>query len=134
MNKQGEEDYKLLLDSWERVRANETLFVDNFYQALFAANPQYRDLFDNDLSKQKLKFLEMMNVIVNGVKYLEALMPTIKELGQKHAALGVAPEDYDRVVDAFTLAFKQTCPNVPAKEVQAWQDILFKLKEIMIDC
>lgn len=133
MSNQSEENYKLLLDSWERVRENELLFVQHFYEELFEKSPQYRAMFGNDLGKQKLKFLEMMNVIVNGVKYLDALIPTIKELGERHEALGVVPEDYERVIEAFIAAFNKTCTNVPANEVQAWQDILYQLKGIMTE-
>ena len=131
MSEQNEDDYRFLMSSWERVRENEMDFVSFFYEELFTVNPQYREMFSEDLTNQKLKFLEMTNVIVNSAKYLDELKPVMKSMGKRHEEYGALPEDYDNLIEAFISAFRQVCNTVSEEEVQAWRSILFIIKEIM---
>lgn len=126
-------DQSLLQGSWNRLHGREMDFTTLFYDELFKEYPSYLDMFSTDIGKQKLKFIEMINIIINGIMYLEELLPTIKLLGKKHDKLGVQAKDYDNVIDIFIKALAKFSNDISREEITQWSRALNTLKAHMLD-
>jgi hemoglobin-like flavoprotein len=72
-----------------------------FYERLFEVNPKLRSLFKGDMQQQSRTLMQMIAVAVNGLDQLETIVPTVKDLGVRHAGYGVSEADYETVGNAL---------------------------------
>lgn len=100
------EQIKLVRSSWEQVRQVEQT-AERFYDRLFDIYPELKPLFRGDMKEQGAKLVKMITMAVSSLDNLENLRPIISHSGNRHAALGVTREDYDKVAEALlsTLAY-----------------------------
>ena len=68
-----------------------------FYQRLFHIDPALRPLFKSDLRSQGQKLMQMLAAAVAGLDHIDALLPTLHQLGARHAGYGVTAAHYDTV-------------------------------------
>ena len=69
-----------------------------FYDRLFEIDATTRPLFKaTDLTEQRRKLIQALTMVVQGLDHLEALVPTIADLGRRHAQFGVTDAHYDAV-------------------------------------
>lgn len=96
--------------------------ADMFYQRLFETAPHLQPLFrKTNMRTQGNKLIEMIGTAVAGLNDLEALKPSIKQLGARHASYGVKPEDYQRVGAALLWTLEQGLGSEFTDEVkEAW--------------
>ncbi|GGO35697.1 hemoglobin [Deinococcus humi] len=80
---------RLLLDPDEAAR--------DFYNRLFAADPDVRALFRNGLHAQGQKFIATLDVFAGDLSRFGALRASVRRLGVRHAEYGVRPEQYATV-------------------------------------
>jgi nitric oxide dioxygenase len=67
----------------------------------------------------------MLRVVVNGLHRLDQLVPSIRELGRRHAAYGVTDKHYDTVAVALLWTLhhglgERWTPNIEAAWVVAY--------------
>ncbi len=103
-----------------------------FYQRLFELDPRLRPLFSGDLSEQGRKLMTMLQVVVNGLTRLDALIPAVQTLGRRHVGYGVTDEHYETVGEALLWTLHQGLgehftPNVAA----AWATAYALLADVM---
>ncbi len=103
-----------------------------FYQRLFELDPRLRPLFSGDLSEQGRKLMTMLQVVVNGLTRLDALIPAVQTLGRRHVGYGVTDEHYEIVGEALLWTLHQGLgehftPNVAA----AWATAYALLADVM---
>jgi hemoglobin-like flavoprotein len=68
-----------------------------FYAVLFRLDPSLRSLFHGDIHSQGEKFISMLALIVSNLENLTQLLPTLRQLGQRHAGYGVKEAHYATV-------------------------------------
>jgi hemoglobin-like flavoprotein len=76
-------------------------FGREFYARLFALAPGVRALFPADLTHQRDKLVRALTVLVRGLDAPQALVPTLRQLGARHAGYGVQPGHYVLVGEAL---------------------------------
>jgi hemoglobin-like flavoprotein len=106
-----------------------------FYDNLFLAQPQLRELFRRtDLRAQGDKLMQM---IASAVRLLDAphtLMPVLAQLGRRHAGYGVKPAHYAMVGSALIRTLEQGLGDafdMPTRE--AWTAMYVLVSRTMID-
>src|SRR5207253_11472673 len=72
-----------------------------FYDALFKARPETRQLFTGDMGRQRQHLAAALTLMVKNLRMLDALEQPLAELGAAHARVGVLPEHYPIVCDAM---------------------------------
>ncbi|WP_068117097.1 globin family protein [Tropicimonas marinistellae] len=87
--------------SFRAVAAISDAAADIFYDKLFAADPTLRALFPSDLAAQKKKLMQALAFAVGSLDRADALLPTLRQLGARHAGYGVTPEHYQTVGSAL---------------------------------
>lgn len=76
-----------------------------FYARLFDAEPTYRDLFPDDMTRQKRMLIGMLNAAVANLHDLESIGGAIRDLGKRHISYDVSAEHYDRMSDVLLDTF-----------------------------
>ena len=92
---------ELVQASFELVRPIANQAAETFYQRLFEIAPQYRSLFKHDMKKQGAMLMSTLGLAVGSLNNLEAILPAVRSLGQRHAGYGVTAEHYQPVAEAF---------------------------------
>lgn len=123
---------KLVQQSWTKVFENEQHAVDIFYSKLFALDPSIQYLFKGDLGEQKKRLMSMFNIAVRGLDKLDDMLPTIEELGRRHAAYEVRHEHYETMGKALIFMIEHELGDEFTEEVRvAWIEAYGRWAETM---
>ena len=104
-----------------------------FYQTLFELAPEARPLFPDDLTGQKDKLANTLNLVVTNLTKLDTILRAVSTLGQRHAGYGATPGHYEVVGVALITALKKVTPAglTPAEE-SAWVTAYNLISDAMI--
>jgi hemoglobin-like flavoprotein len=78
-----------------------------FYERLFAANPNFRPLFNSDMRVQGVKLMTMLALIVYNLPEPGQVLPAIRALAVRHVEYGVKLADYDALEEALLWTLEQ---------------------------
>ena len=84
----------LLKQSLAAINADPRRAAAVFYDNLFRALPEARDLFVADMTRQGEKLMATLNVMIPQIGTWSVIDAQIEELGLRHVAYGVQPEHY----------------------------------------
>ena len=122
----------LVKNSWEKVIPISSQAAELFYGKLFELNPSLQSLFKGDMTEQGKKLMMMINTAVNGLDKLEAIVPTVQQLGVRHVSYGVKAEDYDTVGTALLWTLETGLADAFTDEVKdAWATVYGVLADTM---
>lgn len=103
-----------------------------FYDRLFTLDPSLRRLFTGDMQEQGRKLVTMLTIVVRGLPKLEAILPAVQALGERHARYGVADEHYATVGAALLWTLGQGLGEAFTPEVEtAWTAAYGVLADVM---
>jgi hemoglobin-like flavoprotein len=93
-----------------------------------------RGLFAEDIVEQKLKLMQMLEAVVDGLDALDALVPEVQALGARHSGYGAQPEHYDVVGECLLWTLGQVLGEAFTPEVKdAWLTAYETLASKMIN-
>jgi hemoglobin-like flavoprotein len=78
-----------------------------FYERLFTLQPDFRALFKHDMRVQGVKLMSMLDVIVSHLDDPDAILPALREMGERHVTYGVKDADYDAVGESLLWMLEQ---------------------------
>jgi len=108
--------------------------AEMFYQRLFEIDPKLRPMFKGDIAEQGQKLMAALGAAVSGLKTPEKVLPTIQELGVRHASYGVKEYHYTTVAHALIWTLEQGLGNEFTDAVRdAWIDAYTFISQTMID-
>jgi methyl-accepting chemotaxis protein len=88
-------DIDALEASFDAVAPRGPELMDRFYARLFEAEPAVTQLFmATDMRRQKQKLLAALVILRRSLRDLDAVVPTLRKLGARHAGYGARPEHY----------------------------------------
>lgn len=115
------------------VSARQTL-VSDFYEALFAKAPSVRSMFSTDTTAQSEKLAAILQLAVQKLDDLDALVGPLHSLGVKHAEYGAVPAHYTAVAETLVECLSDAVgPDWTAEHTQAWNDALTFIARTMLD-
>lgn len=125
---------ELVQASFEMVRPIADQAAETFYQRLFEIAPQYRSMFKHDLKKQGAMLMSTLGLAVGSLKNLDAILPAVRSLGQRHAGYGVTAEHYQPVAEAFLWTLQSYLGEDFTPELKdAWVEAYMTLAGVMIE-
>jgi nitric oxide dioxygenase len=80
-----------------------------FYQLMFVNNPELLNIFNHSNQKQSRQQKALASAVFAAAMYidnLEAILPVVKQIGQKHRSLGIKPEHFPIIGKHLLLAIK----------------------------
>jgi len=127
-------------DSLDRIRSSFELLSPHmaqmtrtFYERLFAARPDTRQLFKVDMDIQRQHFAAALALVVRNLGLLDALEEPLHELGASHARVGVRPEHYPFVRDAMLKALAEALgPAWSSDLADDWRNLIETLASHML--
>ena len=125
----------LVRDSFARIAPIADHAAALFYDNLFLAQPQLRELFRRtDLRAQGEKLMQMIGAAVKLLNTPDALMPVLAKLGARHAGYGVKAAHYGMVGAALMKTLEQGLGDAfDAPTREAWATMYEVVSRTMID-
>lgn len=129
-----QKEVDLVQADWIKVLKISSVAATLFYDRLFTLDPQLRALFPADLSEQKLKLMQMLGVVVQGLSTWSEIEPAVEAMGRRHVAYGTKPEHYATVGAALLWAIRQGVgPAFDEEHAAAWASVYELIASTMID-
>ena len=127
------EQARLITTSWSSVASIADSAIAQFYNRLFEIDPSARALFRaTNMPEQRRKVIEALSLALQSLDDLDALMPTLEDLGRRHQRYGVAAAHYDSVGQALLWTLEQGLGAAwtPAMAA-AWTELFGQLSSAM---
>jgi len=126
------EQIALVKSSWAKVVPISETAADLFYGKLFELDPSLKSLFTGDMTEQGQKLMKMINTAVNSLDRLEAIVPAVQALGERHVGYGVTDEHYATVAAALVWTLGQGLGDAFTDDVKAaWVETYTILADTM---
>ena len=97
-----------------------------FYQLMFGNHPELLNIFNHANQKQGRQQKALAGTVYAAAMYidnLEAILPVVKQIAQKHRSLGILPEHYPIVGKHLLLAIKDVLGDAATDEIiNAWAE------------
>lgn len=123
---------ELVETSFQQVATQADKAADIFYERLFAVSPEVRALFSPDLGEQKKKLMQTLEVAVTNLRFLDRVMPEIKEMGRRHVTYGVTVPHYALVGGALIWTLQHMLgPDFTPEMRAAWTEVYTTLATAM---
>lgn len=128
----------LVQDSFEKVKPIAGPAAEIFYSKLFELDPALKPLFPTDkegaMKEQGNKLMTMLGAAVAGLSNIDALIPVLKNLGERHVGYGVKQSHYDTVGAALLGTLDAGLGDDFTPEVKAaWTSVYGTMAGVMID-
>lgn len=125
----------LIEKSLELIKPNSVEFSAQFYDRLFAENPQIKPLFRNvDIETQQKKLIMSLVLIAENLRSPVALDRALKSLGARHVEVGTLKEYYPMVGNALIETFKSHLgQNWTAEMEEAWITAYNVISQLMLE-
>ncbi len=92
-----------------------------FYDRLFAVDPSLRAMFKRDMEEQGRMLMQVIGIAVASLDRIETLVPTLHDMGRRHADYGVEDRHYDTVAGALLWTLAQGLGDKFTPDVrEAW--------------
>ena len=105
-----------------------------FYQNFFRRAPEKKKLFREDLAGQGMRFMATMQAIIHALDAPSKLDQTLQPLAKGHAALGVAPKDFETMCEALIDTLRDVLGQDLTPEMEtAWRNGFMAIGERMVE-
>ena len=128
-------DLEALEASFDLVAPQGDALMDTFYARLFAVAPAVKPLFAaTDLRRQKAMLLSALVLLRKSLRDLDAIVPTLRELGARHVAYGAQPAHYPVVGEVLIASMAEVAGTAwrPSYE-RAWTAAFDVVAGAMLD-
>ncbi len=123
---------ELVQSSFRKVVPIAGTAADLFYDRLFEIAPEVRSMFPQDMAEQKKKLMAMLGTAVGGLNKLDAILPAVKALGERHKGYGVKAEHYAPVGAALLWTLEKGLgPDFTPEVKAAWTETYTTLADVM---
>ena len=123
----------LVRDSFVRILLDPERAARIFYDRLFELSPDTRALFRNDMAEQGRLLIDALARIVTGLSKLEAMLPSLAKLAERHVGYGVEDHHYAIVGDALIhMIAVHGGPVADVTTLDAWKTAYALVADAMI--
>lgn len=120
-------------NSYARLSGSDRQLSARFYERMFAAAPNLRRLFPDDLTSLQGHFEAALALVIRNLNDMEALEEPLRDLGAQHVHWGARPEDYVTARDALVGAIGSLSPTWDRTLEGQWRDAITAIIVPMIE-
>lgn len=125
---------ELIRDSFVQMLVDTDRTARVFYDRLFELAPETRALFKNDMAEQGRQLIETLARIVTGLSRLDAILPGLRKLAERHVGYGVENRYYATVGDVLLhVVAVYGGPKTDPATLQAWKVAYALVADAMIE-
>ena len=122
----------IVQDSFKRIGPQATEISRIFYDELFRISPELRDLFPQDMSAHKSKFVQMLAGVVRSLDQIASISEELVDLGRRHMSYDVEDEHYAIVGEALLWTLNRVLGLEFTPEVRdAWASAYDMITRVM---
>src|SRR5262245_54290262 len=127
-------DLDALETSFDLVAPRGDELMEIFYANLFAAAPSVQPLFAHaDMQRQRAMLLAALALLRRSLRNLEAILPSLRQMGARHVEYGALPEHYPVVGQALIGAMQQVGGRFwHSRYTDAWEQAFAAVSAEMI--
>lgn len=119
--------------SYARLTATGRQLSARFYERMFAASPNLRRLFPEDLTVLQGHFEAALAVVIRNLNEMDGLKEPLRDLGAQHVHWGARPEDYVTAREALVGAIGSLSPSWDATLEAHWRAAITAIIVPMIE-
>lgn len=128
----SEHQVELVQSSFDLLLSLGDPAIVRFYEKLFTAEPDLREMFSPEIDRQARKFLQSLKLIVTSLSSTERAAPVLQRLGDRHRGYGVKPDHYDVVGEVLIDTLDELLGDAGTDEVlDAWRSAFRLISSIM---
>lgn len=132
------QDTKDIIKATAPVLAEQgTTIIRRFYQRLFEAHPELRNLFNmthQERGQQQEALARAVYAYAANIEQPETLAAVLRDIAHKHASLGVRPDQYPIVGEHLLGAIKDVLREAASEDIlDAWAQAYRQLADLLID-
>ena len=125
---------ELAQTSFKKIVPIADAAAEMFYNRLFELDPSLKPLFKGDMTEQGNMLMTVIETAVCDLDDLDAIVPTVKLLGIRHADYDVVDKHYNTVGEALLWTLEQKLGEDFTPEVKdAWAVVYTLIANIMMD-
>ena len=125
----------LVKETWARLIPISETASRLFYDRLFETSPHLAPMFYGvDLVSQRQKLVKAINMVVMSLERIDTLIPSIRELGQRHLNYGAEESHYAQVGAALLWTLASGLGDDWSEEAEtAWSNAYQLLAVVMLE-
>ncbi len=125
----------LVKETWARVIPISETASRLFYDRLFETSPHLAPMFYGvDLVSQRQKLVKAINMVVMSLECIDTLIPSIRDLGQRHLNYGAEEAHYAQVGAALLWTLETGLGDDWSEEAEtAWTNAYQLLANVMLE-
>ncbi|MCA1011817.1 NO-inducible flavohemoprotein [Halobacillus halophilus] len=108
----------------------------HFYQQLFLNHPELKNIFNQTHQRKGDQPRALANTVyaaAKNIEHLEAILPRVKQIAEKHRSLNVLPEHYPIVGEYLLKAIKDVLGDAATDEIiQSWGEAYGVIADVFI--
>ena len=108
----------------------------HFYKTMFENNPEVKPYFNMDKQKsgeQPKALATAVLAAAKNIENLEAILPAVQKIGQRHVEVGIKPEHYPIIGKNLLIAIKDVLKDASTDEVmEAWGKAYEEIAKVFI--
>ncbi|MDO6451280.1 NO-inducible flavohemoprotein [Oceanobacillus profundus] len=113
-----------------------TAITKRFYQMMFENHPELKNIFNQTNQRKGDQPKALANTVYAAAVHidnLEAILPVVKQIAQKHRSLNIKPEHYPIVGENLLLAIKDVLGDAATDEIiDAWAKAYGVIADVFI--
>jgi hemoglobin-like flavoprotein len=126
------EDIAHVQTTWHTIEPVKRIAAELFYVKLFELDSTLKLLYSDDLQMREQKFLQLMDVTVEGLTRAEVVNSAVREVGLRHPLFGDSDEHHGTVAAALHWMLERCLRKDFTPEVRAaWQAICQSLSHTL---
>lgn len=118
------------------LQAHGLDITTHFYKTMFENNPEVKPYFNMDRQKNGEQPKVLATTVLAAAKNidnLEALLPAVQKIGNRHVEVGIKPEHYPIIGKNLLIAIKDVLKDAATDEVlEAWGKAYEEIAKVFI--
>lgn len=118
------------------LQEHGTTITKVFYKTMFENYPELKNIFNQTNQRKGDQPKALANAVLAAAMHidnLEAILPVVKQIGQKHRSLNIKPEHYPIVGENLLIAIKKVLGDAATDEIMnAWERAYGVIADVFI--
>lgn len=118
------------------LQEHGTKITKHFYKTMFKNHPELKNIFNQTNQRKGDQQKALANTVLAAAMYIDnlgAILPVVKQIGEKHRSLNIKPEHYPIVGENLLIAIKEVLGDAATDDIMtAWEKAYGVIADVFI--